>query len=156
MLRHHLYNHQIHAVLVRLLAHWLVSLSIVLRHLSHFHSFRYPIRHFKSVADSCHHTKHSQGENENGRSAVPVVICFVASLTFFFQVTMQHATLPKLSFGGLGLKRVNFIRSKKNCHGHILCKHSRRKTLCVDCKGGSTSTLISQPSNLISQPSTLI
>ena len=58
--------------------------------------------------------------------------------------------------GGLGLKRVNFIRSKKNCHGHILCKHSRRKTLCVDCKGGSTSTLISQPSNLISQPSTLI
>ena len=32
---------QIKGMLVRLLAHWLVSMSIVLRHFSHFHSFRF-------------------------------------------------------------------------------------------------------------------
>jgi hypothetical protein len=31
----------IKGMLVRLLAHWLVSMSIVLRHFSHFHSFRF-------------------------------------------------------------------------------------------------------------------
>jgi hypothetical protein len=68
MLRHYLYKHKIHALLVRRLAHWqrrvfpsnvlrhplqlkgmlmrlfehrLVSMSIVLRHFSHFHSFMF-------------------------------------------------------------------------------------------------------------------